>query len=759
MGYVGERVWGVKEQRLVRGAGTYVADLPLPDGLHAGFLRSPYAHARIISVDTAPASSFKDVAAVYTVGGLPELASPAPPPEQPPDIKAHGIQPLGSGTVRYVGEPVAVVLAASRTAVADALDAIEVDYEPLEAVGTLDAALEARVNVWDDVPDNICTRSHWGYGDVESAFRDADVVVELEVDFARSAAGSLETRAVAAVPGGEAGVRVTLWDSTQAPHNVARSLARYFGWEEDEVRVVAPDVGGGFGPKGRTYAEEYVLAALALRHDRPIRWMATRTEDLQTTCHGRAQRHRARLAARSDGAILALDDRFMQDAGAYVPSGLGIPQNTVRHLIGPYRLAALSAEVLGVYTNRVPSTALRGGGRPEGVYVMERLLDRLADRLALDRVEIRRRNVIRAHEYPYDTGLETAGRRVVYDSGRHLEYLECAERSIDRKAFQREQTAAREQGRYLGLGFSTFIESTGAGSESSRVELLADGTVAVGVGSPSTGQSHDTIFAQIAADRLGIDIEAVQVISGDSSLVPGTGTFASRMAVDGGNAVALAAGDAREQILARAADLLEASPDDLQIDHGRISVRGYTERGIELRDVAREAARHGQPIVATRSFEAEHGSVWAGGANAAVVEVDVETGLVSILRYVVAHDSGVLVNPAVVEGQVQGAVAHGIGNVLLESCEYGEDGQLLTSTFADYLMPSFGSVPRVEMVHFETPSPFNPEGIKGAGESGTIGALPTLASAIEDALAPFGVQIDSLPVPAEELLERIRAGK
>jgi carbon-monoxide dehydrogenase large subunit len=328
---------------------------------------------------------------------------------------------------------------------------------------------------------------------------------------------------------------------------------------------------------------------------------------------------------------------------------------------------------------------------------------------------------------------------------------------IDREGLRQEQAAARERGRYIGLGFSAFIESTGVGSESSRVELLPDGTISVAVGSPSTGQSHETVFAQIAADRLGVDLSAVRVVSGDSGLVSGTGTFASRMALDGGNAVALAAGEVRERVLALAADLLEASPGDLEIEQGVISVRGYRERGMALTEVMREAGRRGESLCATRTFEAEHGNVWAGGANAAVVEVDVETGLVAVLRYVVAHDSGVLVNPAVVEGQVQGAVAHGIGNVLLEACDFSQEGQPLASTFADYLIPSFGSVPEVEMIHFETPSPFNPEGIKGAGESGTIGALPTLASAIENALEPFGVRIDSLPVRPEQLLERITA--
>jgi CO/xanthine dehydrogenase Mo-binding subunit len=548
-------------------------------------------------------------------------------------------------------------------------------------------------------------------------------------------------------------VRLTLWDGTQAPHNARDALARYLGLEADEVRVIVPDVGGGFGPRGRVYPEEYVVAALALHLARPVRFVATRTEDLLTTAHGRGQVHYARLAARADGTVLGLRDHIIQDAGAYTPSGVIIPLNTARHLMGPYRMPALEVRITGVYTNRVISSPLRGGGRPQGIYVIERLMDRLAARLGLDRAEIRRRNLLQPDEFPYDTGMPAlGGTTVVYDSGNYPAYLQRALEAIGYDDFRWEQGEARQAGRYLGLGLAAFVESTGGGSEGARVAIREDGTISVAVGSPSNGQGHATTFAQMAAERGGAPIDAVHVTSGDTGAFPwGTGTFASRMGQYGGNAVSLAAQAVRARALQLAADLLEISPHDLDMADGRIGVKGVPERSLSLAQVAQEAAARGETLEESRSFQPSPGNTYAGGVNAAVVEVDVETGHVSILRYLVIHDSGIIVNPMVVEGQVHGGVAHGIGNALHEAFVYGEYGQPATATLADYSIPGAGDVPKIEIIHFETPSPFNPEGIKGAGEGGTIVAIPTLVSAVEDALSPFGIEINDVPMQKETI--------
>ncbi len=748
---IGSRVPRVEDVRLVRGEGAYVSDLPLA-ALHVGFVRSPHAHARILSIGLHAARSLPGVAAAYAAGDLPELNKRLESPDTP---GARGFFPLARETVRYVGEPVAVVVASDAATVADALDAVEVEYEPLTPVTDPQTALQGGPPVWEDEPRNLALDTSLGFGDAAAAFAGADVIVEYSFTFERSAAAAMETRAVAAAPG-EGEIRVHLWDSTQAPHGVRGNLARYFDLPEQAVRITVPDVGGGFGPKGRTYPEEIVLAALAMRLGRAVRWVATRTEDLMTTGQGRGQIHHARMAARADGTILGIEDTIIHDAGAHTPSGVSVPFNTVRHLIGPYRLPALSAHLLGAFTTKTVTSALRGGGRPEGVFIVERLLDRLAERLDLDRTEIRRRNFIPPEAFPHDTGFRLQGRPVVYDSGDFPRYLNTLLEAIGYDDFPRRQAEARSRGDYLGLGLAVFIESTGVGNEGARARLDGEGKLHLATGSPSTGQGHATSFAQIAADHLGIPLHDIVFSSGDTALNPtGTGTFASRMTYDGGNAVAMAVGELKGMVLQRAANLLEAAADDLEIADGRVSVRGYGRRGVTLAEVAAE----GGDLVAESEFSPEHGSVWAGGANAAVVRVDIETGLVELERYVVVHDSGVLINPSLVEGQIEGGVAHGIGNVLYEACVYGADGQFLSSTFADYALPQFDNVPPLDIHHIESTSPFSPLGAKGTGESGTIGALPTLVSAIEDALSAFGVHFDRMPISPEAIAMMVNASR
>jgi carbon-monoxide dehydrogenase large subunit len=721
--------------------------------LHAGFVRSPHAHARIVAVDDGAGLALPGVVGVFASDDLPALTKPVPGNPTLPGMRAHSFPPLARDFVRYAGEPVAAVLAEDPHTVADAIDAISIEYEPIEAVSDPEAAVSGSSLVWDDVPNNIAVEYETGFGDVDRAFADADVIIEGRFAVGRSAGAAIEPRTTAAVPGGAGEPCLTIWAPTQAPHIMRAALARHLDLNEDEVRIIVPDVGGGFGPKGRQYPEDYTIAALALHLGRPVRFVLTRTEDLLTTWHGRGQVHHARLAARADGTILALDDRLLQDAGAYAPSGVGVAGNTTIHLMGPYRVPAVRVRVTGVYTNRVPTSPLRGGGRPEGIYVMERLLDRLARRLGLDPAEVRRRNLIPPDAFPHNTGMPSArGGTVIYDSGNYPAYLDTALERIGYSAFQRQQEEARRTGRYLGLGLAAFIESTGAGAETARVRVCLDGRVEVHIGSPSNGQGHATTFAQMAADRLGVSFDAVTVGSGDTGAVDqGTGTFASRMGQYGGNAVSLAARAARERVLRLAADLLEISPADLELADGEVTVKGMPDRRLTLAELAQVVAERGQTLEATETFQPSPGNTWAGGVDAAIVEVDTETGTVSIQRYVIVHDSGTLVNPMVVEGQIHGGTLHGIANVLYEDFRYDEAGQPRTATFMDYTLPGAVEAPPLDITHFETPSPFNPEGIKGAGEGGTIAAIPTLVSAIEDALSPFGVQLNDVPLRIEQL--------
>ncbi|GAC1472940.1 MAG: molybdopterin-dependent oxidoreductase [Chloroflexota bacterium] len=749
---IGARVRRVEDPRLVVGKGCYVDDLQPPGTLYAGFARSLHAHARLLSVDVSAARALPGVVAVYGAADLPEAARETACPQVPAALKGHGWYPLASGKVRFVGEPVAVVVAVDRETATDAAEAVEVEYEPLQAVPDIGSALSGAQSVWDDVPDNRALEITVSHGDVTEAFALADVIVEERFEFSRAAGAAMEPRSLVAAPDPERDGRIVLWDSTQAPHSVRDAVTAHLGMEAADLRVVTPDVGGGFGPKGRTYPEEFVLVALARRHGAPIKWVATRTEDLLTTGQGRAQIHEVRMAARSDGTILGFRDRITQDIGAYTPGGLPHPLNTLRHTVGPYVMPAAQIQIVGVYTNAVMTCPLRGGGRPEGVFAVERALDRMADRLGMDRVEIRRRNFIPKAAFPYTTGLVVGGRPVIYDSGNFPLYLEKTLDAVDVDAFRRRQTAERAQGRYLGLGISAFIESTGVGDEEASLTLEDDGAVTVSVGSPSQGQGHATAFAQVAAAQLGIDVDRVHYTSGDTAAVnTGTGTFASRMGIYGGNAVLQGSLELREKILSIASDLMEIASSDLEIHDGRVSVRGFPERGMRFEDIAQAAFSRGDQLRVCYVYQPERHSAWAGGVQAAIVEIDPDTGRVSVERYIVVHDAGTLINPTIVEGQIHGGVAHGIGNVLHDSFVYDHTGQPQTATFADYTLPQAADVPEIEIIHVETPSPFNPLGVKGCGEGGTIGALPTLASAIEDALQPFGVRINRLPVSMEEI--------
>lgn len=649
----------------------------------------------------------------------------------------------------------AVVVAESRYQAVDAAEAVEVEYQTLPAaVDPQEARLPEAPLVHADVPGNRTGSVHIEVGDTGAAFEMAPVVVRRTLSVARSACAAVETRCALAEPRGPDGESgLTVYTSTQAPHSHRAALAGIFGLPFDRVRVLTPDVGGGFGPKGRLYPEEVVVAALALQLGSPVSWQADRSEDFLTTYQGRGATVEAELASDTAGRLLALRVRIIQDCGAFLATGLMVPANSAQHVIGPYRLPAAQIDIEGVYTNKTPLSPLRGGGREVGVFVIERMMDHLAAELNLDPSVVRERNALGPDEFPHDTGFPSrSGATVVYDSGDFPGHLRRAKQLID---YDRRRAGPAPTGRRRrGVAITLFIESTGFAGETAKAELRSDGTIRLAVGSPSNGQGHATTMAQLCASKLGVPIETVEYHSGDTAAVEeGVGTFGSRMAVTAGNASALAGAALRRRILEAAEDILEASAVDLEIVDGGVRVKGYPERSLSLGRVASEHnSRAGggevEPLAVTTPFASR--GAFAGGAHAAVVEVDLDTGAIRVEKYVVVHDCGTVINPVIVDGQVHGGVAHGIGNALGERMDYDGQGQLLTGAFSSYGISFIDGVPSVEVIHDGVPSPNNPEGIKGAGEGGTIGALATIARAVEDALEPFGIEINHLPIdPAQ----------
>jgi carbon-monoxide dehydrogenase large subunit len=766
---VGAEVRRVEDPRLLTGQGRYVDDLHPAGCLHAAVLRSPHAHARLRAVDGAAARGAPGVVAVVAFADLADRLRPLPVAGTPPpalqarvgfQVRTADQYPLARDRVRYVGEPVAVVVAESRYAAEDALDLLRVEYDPLPAVVDAEAGLAAGAPLVHEAwGDNVAVAFRHAIGDVDAAFAAAPVVVRERLRVQRYGGMPLETRGVLAEPDPRAGV-LTVWASTQVPHLLQRALLDALGLPAHRVRVVAPDVGGGFGTKCSVYAEDVVVPLLAERLGRPVKWVETRREHLVAATHSREQVHDVELAATRDGRILALRDRFLLDQGAFNPWGIVQPYNTVGHLRGPFRVPALAVEARSVVTNKTPHAPYRGAGRPEAVFVMDRMADRLARALGLDPVEVRRRNFVRPEDLPYDAGLlYRDGQPLVYDSGDFPATLEAALARIGYDERRREQAALRRRGVYRGLGVSAYVEGTGIGPyEGASVRLDATGHVLVATGACSQGQGHETVYAQIAADALGVPLDAVRVVGGDTSLIPfGIGTFASRSLVLAGNAVADAAATVRARLVAAAASLLEASPDDVEVAEGRVAVRGVPGRALPFARVLQATlptfAGPG-PLAAlagrfeATSYQAVPTVTYASAVHAAWVEVDVETGAVRLLRYVVAHDCGRVVNPVLVDGQVHGGVAQGAGGGLGEEVAYDAAGQPLAGTFMEYLIPTAAMLPPIETIHMEFPSPRNPLGVKGVGEGGAISPPAAIAGAVEDALAPFGVAVTETPVSA-----------
>ena len=752
---IGASIPRVEDERLLAGKGRYVGDIRLPGMLYAAFVRCPLGSTRVVKLNLDTAQNMPGVAAVFSANDHPVLGRPVLASFPVPGLEARLPSPLASDIIRFAGEAVAVVLADDPYRAIDGAAAVEVEFENLPCVVDPDKALlKGAPLVHSDVPGNLAGTTVHGYGDVESAFRDAPVSIRERLQAERMAGAAMEPRCVLAAPGGEGDFALTVYASTQAPHNARRGLAEALGMDPQHIRVIVPDVGGGFGPKGRLYTEDIAVAALALNLKRPVMWPGSRNEDFLTTFQGRGAIFEAEVAAEADGRLRGMRVRIIQDVGAYAATALMVSQNSAQHLLGPYRWPAVEFEISGVYTNKAPLTPLRGGGRELGVWATERMMDHLARRLNLDPLTVRERNLIRSDEFPFDTGYPSrfGGGTLTYDSGDYHGCLERCKELIGYDETHVAQAGEREQGRYRGVAVTLFLESTGMAGETARAELKPDGRISLRIGSPSQGQGHATTMAQMFGERFGVAASEIDYASGDTAAVDeGIGTFGSRMAVIAGNAAAMAGTQLRARVLETASDMLEAAVEDLEIVSGGVQVRGVPDRAIPLSEVSARAIEDGTSRAVDATYTAEKGSSFAGGAHGAVVDVDIETGIVKVEKYVVVHDCGTVINPLLVEGQVHGGVVHGLGNALKERMVYGDDGRLRSNSFLRYSMPLAADVPRIIVDHHESPSPYNPEGIKGAGEGGTIGALATVARAIEDALDPAGVTIKHLPITQEDI--------
>jgi len=775
--YVGQRMTRTEDPRLLTGQALFVDDVDLPDMLHAAFLRSDHAHARLKSIDVSAARERPGVVAVYTAEDMGDIWQPGPPLVSPPptveDIVFHSRTqvPLVKDKVRLAGEPLAVVIAESRYIAEDALDDIAVDLEPLGAVVDLEKALEPDAPViHDDLDSNLAAHLVQQKGDYAAAREKADLVIKRRILIDRGTAAAMENRGIVA-HWDEKSQHLTLWDTTQAPIPVRNGLAGMFGLSPTQVRVIAPFVGGGFGPKIMMfYPEEVCLTWATMKVGRPIKWIEDRRENFYATNQERGQVHDAELALTRDGRILGLRDDFIHDTGAYDPYGLTVPLNTQCHVLGPYEIPSFYSDLKVVFTNRPIVSPLRGAGRPQGVYVIERLLDIASKELGIDRVEIRKRNFLPPDVFPYDNQIiDQAFVPLVYDSGNYLPILEKAAAMIGYDKFvKEEQPRLRAEGRHVGIGIVCFIETTGIGPyEGARVTVETSGKISVATGVGTQGQGHFTSFAQIVADQLGVSPRDVRLVTGDTAEFHwGTGTFASRGAVVAGNAVHAAASSVRAKVLKLASKVLEVPEEELELEDGQVRVADAPQQSISLGELAvlanplRGAVEPGtEPgLESTDYFGPKYGAT-ASGAHAMILEVDPETMLVEIKRYVLVEDCGTMLNPLIVEGQLQGGVGMGIGSSYYEQLIYDENGQLLNASFADYLVPTASEVPRVEIAHLETPSPLNPLGTKGVGEGGCLPVPCLFAQTLEDALADYNIEVLETPMSPNKLFELLEAAR
>jgi carbon-monoxide dehydrogenase large subunit len=748
---IGRARLAIEDERLVRGAGRYVGDARLAGAVHLAFVRSVHAHARVTSVDTSAAAAAPGVVAVLTSNDLP-LRSAASGQPAPVDMRAKP-QPLLAGEIVHcLGEPIAVVVADSEAAATDAAALVVVEYQPLPVVSGLDGAIA------DDAPlvhpqfgTNVGFTLRRGTGDVDAAFAEADLVVSLRIPIPRIAAVPLEPLGIA-IDWDQSGPNVTVWCTTQAPWRIHAALAGALGLPPEQVRVIAPDVGGGFGVRGPVYVEYVVAAHVARRLGRSVKWQATRREDFLVTVGSRETLVEASLAARRDGRFLGLRARGWLNLGAYATTLVG-SHRLVTLLTGAYAIPVASVEISGVYTNTGPTGPYRGAGRPEAAFVIERLVDEMARALGIDPAELRRRNFVAPDAFPYRNALETT-----YDSGNYVAALDRALHLIrhDRP------TATIAGSELVGVGIVSYVEPTGGGWESARVRVEADGKITAISGSVPQGQAHATTFGQIVADRLGVRFEDVSVRQGDTADgLPGIGTFASRSTALGGGGLAVVADEVYERGRKIAAHLLEAAPEDVVGRAGRFTVVGVGDRSVSWADVAAASRGGNLPAEVAGDLDArtrfDMGSeAFAAGTCVAVVAIDPRTGAVRLRRLALVHDCGTAINPRLVEAQLHGGLTQGAGEALGEWLRYDESGQLVAGSLMDYWLPHADDLPSFELVTAETPSPLNRLGAKGVGEAGTIAAPVAILHAALDALRPLGVRHLDLPLTPERVWQAIR---
>jgi len=790
--YVGKRIKRTEDPRLIKGLAHYVDDIRLPDTLHVAFVRSMYAHARINDIDTTAAANSPGVVAVYTGKDIAEKVGPVPCAAALPDLKVPDYRVLATGKALFVGHPIAAVVATDKYAARDAVDLVEVDYEDLPAVVDVETAANGGPVIHESFGDNIAYKLTSGEGDVEAALQSADRIVTQKMIHQRLAPIAMEPRGVLAryFPGEE---ELTVWSSTQIPHLLRTQLAIMIGVPENKLRVITPEVGGGFGSKLNVYAEEALLGWISVQLGKPVKWIESRRENVQATIHGRAQVGTVEVGVKNDGTITGLRYNVVADLGAYhqllTPA---IPTLTGLMLSGAYKIPAIQMNVTGVFTNKMSTDAYRGAGRPEATYVVERVMDIIARELNLDPVDVRRKNFPKASEFPFHTatGLE-------YDSG---DYDAALDKALDLSTYQKlreEQAKARAEGRIMGIGLSSYVEICALGPsqampaggwESATVRIEPTGKVTVLTGASPHGQGQETSFAQIAADELGVDLNDVTVIHGDTGIVQyGIGTFGSRATAVGGTAVLIAIQKLKEKAARIAAHMMQCEASRLSFEAGcytrqeaaAATATGKSEPVVPVgegpagalndiatpngRDkvtiqeialaahVAKEIPPDTEPGLSATYFFEPKNFTFPFGTHVCVVEIDKDTGETKITRYVAVDDCGKVINPLLVDGQVHGGIVQSIGQALYEEVVYDEQGQLITGELMDYALPKAAQMPWFETDRTETPSPVNPLGVKGVGEAGTIGATPAIVNAVVDALAPYGVKHIDMPVRPEKV--------
>ncbi len=768
---IGKRVKRVEDPRLLTGQALFVGDVNLPDMLYAAFFRSDYAHAKIISIDIQPALEIPGVVAIYTAEDMGEAWEPGPPLVSPPptleNVVFHSRRqvPLVKEKVKHAGEIIAVVVAETRYIAEDAVEEIVVDFDPLPAVVDLEKCMEKdSVLVHDDLDSNLAAHLKQSKGDYEGARKEADLVIKRRFELDRGAAAAMENRGIVA-DWDQKNQHLTVWDATQSPIPIRNGLAARLGLRTHQVRVVAPFVGGGFGPKIMMfYAEEMVLPWISMKLGKPIKWIEDRRENFYATTQERQQIHEVEMALSKEGRILGMSQKIIHDTGAYDPYGLTTPLNSQSHSMGGYDVKNYSSDLTVVFTNKTIVTPVRGAGRPQGIFVVERLLDIASRELGLDPMEIRRLNFIPPDAFPYNHEIiDQAFVPLVLDSGNYEAAFNKALEELGYEDFiNEEQPRLRAEGKHVGIGVVPFIETTGVGPyEGARITVEPSGKISAATGVGTQGQSHMTSFAQIIAEQLGIEVSDVSLVSGDTAEFHwGTGTFASRGAVVAGNAVHAAAKDVRYKVLKLASKILETPEAELELEDGTVRVADIPEKSISLGELAllanplRGAVEPGtEPgLESTKYFGPALGST-AFGVHGMILEVDPETMMIKIRKYVAVEDCGTLLNPLVVEGQIHGGVSMGIGNAYYEKLHYDENGQLLNASLADYLIPGSTEMPQIEVFHMNTPAPNNELGTKGVGEAGAIPVPAVFAQALENALPDYDLEILETPLSPNRLFE------